>query len=247
VGQKFVMIDYENVQPESLGALSGDDCHVRVFAGAHQNKVDLGLAQALQPFGTRGAYVQIVGNGKDALDFHIAFYIGKLAAEHPGASFTIVSRDTGFDPLVKHLATLNIPCRRINAIAGTPQPKGMPMPTPTTATKVAKKAAARKATAKGVTVTMVAQAPAPAAARPGVRASSRPAALVQARVAEVLGLLAGQEKARPRTVKALHASLKAWIKPEPADADVTRLIEQLSKSGQIRIAGTRVSYALKQE
>lgn len=58
--------------------------------------------QALQPFGADVESVQITGNGPSALDFDIAFYIGHLAQLHPGASFVIVSRDTGFDPLVKH-------------------------------------------------------------------------------------------------------------------------------------------------
>ena len=57
----FVLVDFENVQPKSLGALSPDGAHVRIFAGASQSKVDLGLAQALQPFGTKAEYIQIVG------------------------------------------------------------------------------------------------------------------------------------------------------------------------------------------
>ena len=130
----YILVDFENVQPASLGALKAGDAYIKVFAGQHQTRVDLGLAQALQPFGTHAEYIQITGSGKDALDFHIAFYIGRLAAEHPGATFTIVSRDTGFDPLVKHMAKLGIACKRV---ATTPAPtwrscraKAEPAPAP---------------------------------------------------------------------------------------------------------------------
>ena len=91
MSRKYILVDFENVQPSSLGALKAGDAYVKVFAGAHQNRVDLALAQALQPFGTHAEYIQIVGSGKDALDFHIAFYIGRLSAEHPGAMAVVLT------------------------------------------------------------------------------------------------------------------------------------------------------------
>ena len=58
--------------------------------------------------------------GKNALDFHIAYYIGRLATQHPDAFFHIVSRDTGFDPLVKHLKGQQILCQRSASIDRVP-------------------------------------------------------------------------------------------------------------------------------
>jgi hypothetical protein len=46
------------------------------------------------------------------LDFHIAFYVGQLAERNPGASFHIISKDTGFDPLIKHLKAKKINVQR---------------------------------------------------------------------------------------------------------------------------------------
>jgi len=60
--------------------------------------------------------LQIDGNGKNALDFHIAYYIGRLAAENPDASFYVISKDTGFDPLIKYLAAKGVSCQRSIAI-----------------------------------------------------------------------------------------------------------------------------------
>jgi hypothetical protein len=66
----------------------------------------------VQSLGANGSYVQISGHGPSALDFHIAYYIGKLAVAHPNAYFHIISKDTGFDPLIKHLKDQNISCSR---------------------------------------------------------------------------------------------------------------------------------------
>jgi PIN domain len=108
----FVLVDFENIQSISAVVLEGGPAKIKVFLGEHQSNVPLQTARALQRFGSDVEYIQIDGNGKNALDFHIAYYIGRLAAENPGASFQIVSKDTGFDPLVRHLTTRGIQCGR---------------------------------------------------------------------------------------------------------------------------------------
>ncbi len=100
----YVLIDFENVHPDGLEALLANECfRIIVFLGANQQKVAFDLAAALQPFGSRAEYVKISGNGPNALDFHIAYYIGHLAATNTSCFFHIISKDTGFDPLIKHL------------------------------------------------------------------------------------------------------------------------------------------------
>jgi hypothetical protein len=114
---QFVLIDFENVQPDNLDGLKKGLHHIRVFVGESQSKISLGTAKALQSFGSDADYIQIVGSGSNALDFHLAFYLGRLSLQHPQASFVIVSKDTGFDPLVKHLNRLGTACRRVASIA----------------------------------------------------------------------------------------------------------------------------------
>jgi hypothetical protein len=104
----YVLIDYENVQPEALSALDAEHFKVIVFVGANQAKLTFETAAALQRMGSKAEYVKISGNGSNALDFHIAFYIGQLAGHDSTAYFHIVSRDTGFDPLIQHLKTKKI-------------------------------------------------------------------------------------------------------------------------------------------
>lgn len=218
MSRHYVLVDFENVQPPSLGALKAGDCHVMVFAGQHQTKVDLGLAQALQPFGAHAKYIQIVGNGKDALDFHIAFYVGKLAAEHPGADFTIVSKDTGFDPLIKHLAAQGIACKRVATLPGA----SVKLP----AAKVAKPA---KATVK------VAKAAVKKTAK-----ATRVAALP--RLQEVIDRLAGMKHARPRTVKTFRSSLGSFNPPFDA-AQIDAMLQALQARGVLKVEGSKLTYA----
>lgn len=99
----YLLIDYENVQPSSLAGLEAEHFRVLIFIGASQSKLTFEIAAAVQKLGPRAEYVKIAGNGSNALDFHIAFHIGHLAAQDPTGFFHIISKDTGFDPLIQHL------------------------------------------------------------------------------------------------------------------------------------------------
>ncbi len=116
----YVLIDYENVQPEAMAVLNQDHFKILVFVGASQAKVTFEVASALQRMGTRAEYIKITGNGSNALDFHIAFYIGVLAGIEPSAYFHIVSKDTGFDPLIQHLKTKKILASRSKDVTEIP-------------------------------------------------------------------------------------------------------------------------------
>ena len=116
----YVLIDFENVQPKNLDLLRKHPFKVLVFVGASQGKIPFGLAAAMQSMGNDAQYIKIGGNGKNALDFHLAFYIGELSARHPEAHFHIISKDTGFDPLVKHLRSRKTHVMREKDLAEIP-------------------------------------------------------------------------------------------------------------------------------
>ncbi len=116
----YVLIDYENVQPKNLAILNGHEFKIIVFVGANQAKIPFDLASSLQKLGENAEYVKIGGNGSNALDFHMAFYIGQLAARDPNAYFHIISKDSGFDPLIKHLKERKIFAQRERDLAEIP-------------------------------------------------------------------------------------------------------------------------------
>jgi hypothetical protein len=120
VRTNYVLIDYESVQPEDVSLLKQQHFQVIVFVGAHQTKIAFETAAALQQMGSNAEYVKISGSGPNALDFHIAFYIGQIAEKDPEAYFHIVSKDAGFDPLLSHLKTRKFRALRVKTVGEIP-------------------------------------------------------------------------------------------------------------------------------
>lgn len=116
----YVLIDFENVQPSNLEVLKRHPFKVYVFVGANQTKIPFDLAAAMQSLGDSAQYIKISGTGKNALDFHVAYYIGELAAKEPNAHFHVISRDTGFDTLIKHLKARGVRIQREQDLAEIP-------------------------------------------------------------------------------------------------------------------------------
>ncbi len=113
----YVLIDFENVQPKNLSLLEGHPFKVMVFVGANQTKVPFEVATAMQNLGSSAQYIKIDGNGPNALDFHIAYYIGSVSALDKDCFFHIISKDSGFDPLIKHLKSKKILANRVKDVS----------------------------------------------------------------------------------------------------------------------------------
>jgi hypothetical protein len=120
-GTKYVLVDFENVQPRNLELLREHPFRVLVFIGANQTKFPRHFVVAMQALGEQADYIEIAGNGPNALDFHIAYYIGELAAKEPDADFHIISKDRGFDPLIRHLNGKQVRVRREKDLAEIPE------------------------------------------------------------------------------------------------------------------------------
>jgi len=119
-----LLVDLENIQKIDLAAVPAD-ARVRVFYGVTQKKIPTELVVQAQPLGTRLEWIKISGHGKNALDFHIAFYLGQELTASPQSDCVILSRDTGFDPLVRHLLGRGYACRRVSSLESAfagPQP-----------------------------------------------------------------------------------------------------------------------------
>ena len=116
----YILIDYENVQPKSLALLNGHPFKVLLFVGSSQSKIPLDLASEMQVLGSKAEYVRIEGNGRNALDFHLAYYVGQLAERDPNCHLHIISKDTGFDLLIKHLRAKRIHAHRAASLSDIP-------------------------------------------------------------------------------------------------------------------------------
>jgi PIN domain len=90
-----------------------------VFYGLTQKKLPEEMVVQAQPLGTRLQWIKIAGQGPNALDFHIAFYLGRTFTERPLAQCAVLSKDKGFDPLIRHLHGLGHACRRVSSTCGS--------------------------------------------------------------------------------------------------------------------------------
>jgi hypothetical protein len=214
----ILLVDFENVQKLDL-ALIPAHVDVRIFVGASQAKVPMPLVMQAQSLGARLEWIRIDGQGSNALDFHIAFYLGEYLAAAHSARYVILSRDKGFDPLVRHLKARGLDVARVSALAdafpGGPAARSV-----------------RGAPASSATRTS--HAP-PRAAQPAVPSDPN--------VARALALLAKADKARrPRTRARLVAQVASYFPKRLAAADVETLVGRLFADGSISESNGRLSY-----
>ena len=85
---------------------------VLLFIGSRQNKIPVELAVSMQKMGSDARYIRIEGSGKNALDFYLTYYLGRIHAKEPLSYFHIISGDSGFDLLIKHLRNKKTLIRR---------------------------------------------------------------------------------------------------------------------------------------
>ena len=113
----YILIDFENVQPGSFQAVENAPIEIRIFRKERQTKVSFELAESLQSHGNHVEFIKMEGSGPNALDFHIAYHIGKMAEKDPSGYFHIVSKDKGFESLIRHLKNNQILAQRVNELS----------------------------------------------------------------------------------------------------------------------------------
>jgi len=107
-----VLIDYENLQPQVAEVLASPVFRVWVFVGVQQAKVSFDLVNLLQTKGDAAKVIKMGGTGRNALDFHMSYYLGGLVKERPEDYFHLVTGDTGMDPLIGHLQAQGVHVNR---------------------------------------------------------------------------------------------------------------------------------------
>jgi hypothetical protein len=121
--QQILLVDFENVPKVDLSAVPAGVV-VPFFFGAAQKSVPTDFLKAALKLGERFLPIDIAGAGRNALDFHIAFYLGEYLATHHSAHCVILSRDKGFDPLVRHLQDRGFAVRRAATLEEAFPPAG---------------------------------------------------------------------------------------------------------------------------
>jgi hypothetical protein len=123
---KHVFVDFENVCDMDTTLLHDKNITFTLLLGAGQAKLDVGLVEQLLLHSASVQLVRLTTRGKNAVDFALAYYLGQAAAAAPQTAFYIISKDTGFDPLIEHLLSKNMRVLRHTDFAGIADPKPAP-------------------------------------------------------------------------------------------------------------------------
>ena len=114
--KKLLLVDLENKQKVDLSPLD-EGFRAIIFVGANQNPPKASKRPATAHRFSRVDLLKISGAGKNALDFHIAFELGRTFETAPDTHCFVLSSDKGFDPLLNHLNANGMTCRRVQSIA----------------------------------------------------------------------------------------------------------------------------------
>jgi len=212
----YVLVDYENVKVAHVERLSDERFRVILFLGTQDTKLPLDLVLAMQQLRDRGSYVVLDAHGRNALDFHIAYYLGALATKNPAGFFHIVSKDTGFDPLIRHMKAQGILCARSASVDELPC-----FITSETGPGTAKEPAPARP---------------PTPPKPGGSLDN----LVRIAAADLLK----RKTARPRKEKTLRSTLQATCGKQLPASQIEKVFQELVKRGWVTVSGASVTYNL---
>ncbi len=108
---KWAFIDYENIGSLAKINLSAYE-KVIVFMGANQPRLNFSDKKYDGPIDL--AIVQIKDMQPNNLDFHLAYYLGKLDSEaDKDVVFEVITNDFGFTPLIAHVKKSGRLCRQV--------------------------------------------------------------------------------------------------------------------------------------
>ena len=234
------LVDFENVQPtlDELAKLAPGFTDLWLFHGPHQVK----QAQQMAAAHSGVTLVPRSGKGPNALDFHLSFYLGYVAAKHPDAHLVVVANDTGYDPMIAHARILKFTIRRVGhkvapAKAVKPAVKAAAMvvvqaagkkPVPAAKAVPAKKAAPAKPLAPKVPAQ-------PKASVPVLTEEGKAFARVKKAVLKM-----GPE--RPTKSKSFRRHIGAMLGQGSTAEQIDAVVAELEQAGVVRVEGDVVSY-----
>lgn len=108
----YLFIDYENVHDVGYD-LFCKFTRVFFFVGAKQPKLPVEMVISIQPLGSKITWVKVPVTAPNALDFYIAARLGHLFYTGSKVPCLILSKDTGFDPIISTFSEGGMQCNRV--------------------------------------------------------------------------------------------------------------------------------------
>lgn len=235
-----LLVDFENLKPspEEIALVRGDHYRLWIFHGPHQNKFDASMVRAWQPLGERVDFVQSARQGKNALDFHIAFKLGALwqgrSATGLAANYIVVTGDGGFEALFEHMRTLACTVGKAASI-----PEALAVADSWRPNQPAATTASRPSRGIIPAAKPVSQKASPTTAAVGLRKT-----VAAGDVPTIVAALRAHPKNRPGDRKALERYVVAGLGNKVAPGVARAVVDQLEHQKVVRIAQTGLEYRI---
>lgn len=107
-----VFVDLENVKTIDGSVVGGKNLTFHLFLGPQNKKLDVDIVEKLLDNAQAVKLIRSPMAGKNALDFVLAYHLGQAVQTDPKGYFHIISKDGGFDSLVKLLETKRVKVKR---------------------------------------------------------------------------------------------------------------------------------------
>lgn len=240
-----VLIDWENVQPDEddVRKLVPGATDLWLFHGPNQRNV----TSHHPSFGGRATHIRIATTGKNALDFHLSFYMGYIASRQPDARFVALSNDKGYGPMLEHAKELGFAVQQMGfgaakITAKTPARKVATKKAAATATpgkkapvkKAAKKTPAKKVVAK-TAVTKKAGSK-PVAVKSGLLITAGGSTPARKSLEKVLAILEKSPAAsRPGKLARLLAHVASMVGFDARSPEAAAMLDRLIASGAVSV------------
>lgn len=117
---QYIFIDYENVSESDLTRVRNKPVQVFMILGIRHKKLPTSLFLFAQDHPEQLRIIQTLVDGRNALDFVLTLELGRMIAAHPDGYFHIVSKDTDFDSVVRHLKREKILIARHSSLVDIP-------------------------------------------------------------------------------------------------------------------------------
>lgn len=115
-----ILVDFENV-PSLPSVLPPDvDLKLHLFVGPTQKSVSTDAMEFLLKEASRVTLTRLHATGKNAVDFALSCYLGKLIEREPKGYFHVIAKDKGYDPLIAHLRAAKVHVSRYDTPDQTP-------------------------------------------------------------------------------------------------------------------------------
>jgi uncharacterized LabA/DUF88 family protein len=117
---QYIFIDYENVCETDLSRIDGKDARVYLIVGTHHKNLPTTLVLFAQDRPGQVRIIQTPVKGKNALDFVLTVELGARIKDDPDGYFHIISKDTDFESVIRHLKSSGLRIARHSGITEVP-------------------------------------------------------------------------------------------------------------------------------